>query len=77
MSGQTNADKAITLFFLEDDREMSDHLYDIVARAKIEMGDRIKTAWSAMNLADTEYRLDFEPNIEVFTHLLFYLDVGH
>ena len=77
MSEQNNRNKKITLFFLEDDREMLEHLYDIVECARHEMGEDFVSAWSATNLADTEYRLECDPGIAAFTHFLFDLDVGY
>jgi len=77
LNEQANSNKNITLFFLEDDREMVEHLYDIVELARHEMGTGFDAAWSAINLADTEYRLECDPGIEAFTHFMFDLDVGH
>jgi len=67
----------ITLLFLEDDREMTNHLQDIIDHAKSEMGSGFNTAWSVTSLADTEYRLDYDPGINEFTHFLFDIDVGY
>jgi len=77
MSEQANGNKSITLFFLEDDRQMVEHLQDIIGHAEIDMGSGFKTAWSATNLADTEYRLECDPGIDEFTHFLFDIDVGY
>jgi len=68
---------SIILFVLEDDREVLEHLCDIFKFAKLESGDASSTVWGAVSLADTEYRMECDPGIAVFTHFLFDLDVGY